>query len=215
MHREKRNVSRFAILAAAAGVTIWLALTLEPHGPEPVVSAAQSVTARHGVPADEPHSRFAALAERAGMGVLGIDLFGSRSWAPPPAAIPQTVAAAVPPPLPYRYAGMLAQGGEVQVLLARDDRVVPAIPGQILDGDYRVESVSAQEIVLLYLPLNARQTVPAGPAIGRNETVASGADLPRAFTPDASPAESPADDAAQFLQDRKNQPQPSAIGGGH
>lgn len=122
------------------------------------------------------------------MGESGFDLFGPRSWAP--TAKPQRAAAAVPPPLPYKYAGMIAQGGATQLFLARerDDRVYPAIPGETLDGGYRVESVSAEEIVLVYVPLNTRQSVPVSSEIGLDATTAPGAGGPRASAHVTGPA---------------------------
>lgn len=116
------------------------------------------------------------------------DLFGPRSWAPP-VAKPRAAAPTVPP-LPYRYAGMVVQGGVVQLLLARDDRLVPVVQGEHLDGGYRVESVSAEEIVLVYVPLNARQSVPVTSAIGLDDP-APAAGIPRASAPVANPPDAP------------------------
>ena len=116
------------------------------------------------------------------MGESDFDLFGPRTWTPNAKHQPAAAAAvAVPPPVPYKYAGMVVQSGATQQFLARDrdDRVYPAIPGETLDGGYRVESVSAEEIVLVYVPLNARQSVPVSSEIGL-ETTAPGARGPRA-----------------------------------
>lgn len=159
----KKQGTRVSIVAAAAAVTIWLAVTVEPTDPASAGILAQPENTKQG--ASAPRSRFAELPIRAGMDKSGTDLFEPRSWAPTAPAKAQVTAAALPP-LPFKFAGMVAQGGSEQLLLARDDRVFPVTQGEILDGGYRVESISDDEIVLLYLPLNARQSVPVSSAIG-------------------------------------------------
>ncbi len=172
--KKGTRVPIIAAIAAAAAVTIWLAVTVEPRDPASGEALSQPRNAQQGV--DVPRSRLAELPERAGMGESGPDLFGPRSWTPAaPAAKPQPAVAPALPPLPFRYAGMVAQGGSAQLLLARDNRVFPAIQGETLDGSYRVESVSAEEIILIYLPLNVRQSVPVNSAIGPGQTSAPGA----------------------------------------
>ena len=68
------------------------------------------------------------------------------------------------PPMPYRFAGTTVQQGELQFLLERDDRVIAVTSGMILDRDYRVDTTSAREIALVYLPSGLRQTVPISQA---------------------------------------------------
>jgi len=87
-------------------------------------------------------------------------LFGrpAPSHAPAGATAPAPAAAAgQPPPLPYRVAGKVVREGVTTVLLARGEAVLPVEAGDTLEDGYRVESIDAAGITLLYLPLGSRQ----------------------------------------------------------
>ena len=100
------------------------------------------------------------------------DPFGSRSFKPPPPKIavpaPGTVAAAVPPPppqappLPFIYMGQLSEDASTTVFLVSGDRNLVVKPGDVIDNTYKLESVSESAVVLTYLPLSQRQTLPIG-----------------------------------------------------
>ena len=97
------------------------------------------------------------------------DLFAPHSWyvAPPPPAPVAAEAPAAPtaPPLPYTYVGSYAPNGErATYFLARGDRVVDAHVGDKLDRSLLFEKVEGSQLVFNYLPLNIRQTLPAGVA---------------------------------------------------
>lgn len=135
-----------------------------------VVLAAVLALAVYGPQSDEPtrmspvvvQTRPAALAtakdalyvpERQALSAPRGELFAAPAVTRvlPPAAAP--AAAPVAPPLPYRFAGVVRQGGETQVLVAKGERVFPIKEGETLDGAYRVGSISAERIELVYLPL--------------------------------------------------------------
>jgi hypothetical protein len=90
--------------------------------------------------------------------------------APAPPAAP---VAPVAPPMPYRVAGSLVTEGVRQVLLAKGDEVFPIEPGDLLEGNYRVDSISDEAVTLVYLPLDARESLPllAGVAAPRTARV--------------------------------------------
>ena len=99
------------------------------------------------------------------------NLFASSAPPPPPparkgpaaeAAVP---AAPVAPPMPYRVAGRVQHEGPARVVLARDDRVYFVREGDLLDGGYRVESISAEGVTLLYTPLDMRERLAAAPSL--------------------------------------------------
>jgi hypothetical protein len=95
------------------------------------------------------------------------DLFAPHSWyvapPPPPPAAEEAPAAPTAPPLPYTYVGSYAPSGErATYFLARGDRVVDAHVGDKLDGSLLFEKVEGGQLVFNYLPLNIRQTLPAG-----------------------------------------------------
>jgi hypothetical protein len=117
-------------------------------------------------PAD---ARFAALPAREGLGKAVGEPFGSRSWAPrvsvpsQPAVLPPA-----PSPMPYRIAGQVLQDGHTYVVLVRGDRVVFNVrEGQTLEDGYRVESIRADGVTLVYLPLDVREHLAAAPTVLR------------------------------------------------
>ena len=102
-----------------------------------------------------------AWQARAPLGAPRGDLFAAPA-APPPAAAaaPRAPAEPVAPPLPYRVAGSIVREGVSNLLLARGDEVMPVEVGETLAGGYRVESIDATGITLLYLPLGVRERLP-------------------------------------------------------
>jgi hypothetical protein len=101
------------------------------------------------------------LPARAELGESRTGLFSSHSWQPrvpiPTAAV---LSAPTVPPMPYRYAGKVLQGGQFSVLLSNGDKVFPIKVGDTLDGAYRVEAIGESQITLIYLPLKHKETVP-------------------------------------------------------
>lgn len=75
---------------------------------------------------------------------------------PAPAPAPAPTA----PALPFRYLGRLIEGAQPpRVLLARGDEAIVARAGDTIAGDYRLDEVSANELVFVYLPLDQRQSM--------------------------------------------------------
>jgi len=96
------------------------------------------------------------------------DPFVAVSFVPPPPPPPPVVAAPPPPPppppkappLPFSFVGLLEKGGpKPAAFLARGDALLVVSAGDVIDNDYRIESLSNREIVVIYLPLNERQTL--------------------------------------------------------
>lgn len=101
------------------------------------------------------------------------DAFRSAAWTPPPAPPPPPAAAVAPPPpppptappVPFSFVGLLEQSStRPTAFLAKGEALVIAAVGDVIDGTYRVESLSGAGIVVTYLPLNQRQTL--GPSGG-------------------------------------------------
>lgn len=142
---------------------------------EPAASAAAQSAPRQA--RDEPAAaqkipeiQLDKLAKRMHPTANG-DPFQARSWepvanaqqrrvAPPPPPPPQA------PPLPFAYMGKLVDDGAVIVFLTKQDRNYIVRAGDTLDGTYGVESIEDERLVLNYLPLGIRQTLPfaASPA---------------------------------------------------
>jgi hypothetical protein len=96
------------------------------------------------------------------------DAFAVLSWLPPPPPVrvvppppPPPPPAPVAPPLPYTFVGLIEKGaGKPQAFIAKGDALLVVSSGDLLDGNtYRVDSLSAQQIVITYLPLNTPQTL--------------------------------------------------------
>jgi hypothetical protein len=68
--------------------------------------------------------------------------------------------------MPYRVAGRVVHDGIAHVVLAKDDRVITVRPGDTLEDGYRVQSIGAEGVSLVYLPLGVAQTLPAPVALG-------------------------------------------------
>ena len=183
--RKKRILG--LLVVAGAGV---VAASLLPERPQPD-SAQPAKTEARSVSSD---GRFAALPSRDAIGKPRGELFGFRSWAPSrpvvragPAAAP---AAPTPPPMPYRIAGQVVHDGTARVVLARDDRVLTVREGEMLDDNYRVESIRADGVTLVYLPLGVREqlTVTAAMKLDTPTVATAGAAPVPAGTPEQSSA---------------------------
>jgi hypothetical protein len=101
-----------------------------------------------------------AWPARAPLGKPRGDLFASPAPPSPVVAAPQAPAKPVAPPMPYRVAGSIVREGVARWLLERGGEVFPVAEGETLEGGYRVESIGADEITLLYLPLGVHQRLP-------------------------------------------------------
>ena len=98
------------------------------------------------------------------------DMFKSKSWyvPPPPPPKPKYVAPPPPPPptappLPYKFTGSFQEPGQkLVVYLSRGDKLYSVSAGDILEGTYKIESINAGQLVILYLPLNISQNLRIG-----------------------------------------------------
>jgi len=178
--RKKRILGLLVVAGAGvAAASLLLPERLQPDSAQPAKAEVRSASS---------DGRFAALPSRDAIGKPRGELFGFRSWAPSrpvvragPAAAP---AAPTPPPMPYRIAGQVVHDGTARVVLARDDRVLTVREGEMLDDNYRVESIKADGVTLVYLPLGVREQLPV--------TAALKLDTPAVATASAAPETSSA-----------------------
>lgn len=96
------------------------------------------------------------------------EAFANLSWLPPP---PQVVIAPPPrppkpppptaPSLPFTFVGLLEKGSaRPQAFLAKGDALLVVAAGDTIDNNtYRIETLSAQKIVITYLPMDIQQTL--------------------------------------------------------
>lgn len=90
-------------------------------------------------------------------------LFGSKSWyVPPPQPVsPVSVLPPPPsaPPLAFTFLGRMIDKGEVTIFLSRNGSHYTVKVNDVLDGNYRVDKITATNAVLTYIPLNIQQTL--------------------------------------------------------
>ena len=154
---RKKLLIALLITGAAALAASWLPVA-------PPVSISSDAPQARQVAGKDP----VVWQERAQLGEPRGNLFGvPAAPAAPVAAAPPAPAAPTPPPMPYRFAGRVVREGVTQLLLAKENDVLPVREGDTLEGGYRVESIGAEEVTLLYLPLGVRQRLSAsGGALG-------------------------------------------------
>lgn len=90
------------------------------------------------------------------------DLFASRSWYVPPPPPPPPVPRA--PPLPFKVVGRIVDKEEPVVFLSHQDRNIVARAGMWIDQTYFVERIEPTRMILVYAPLQERQTLTLGAA---------------------------------------------------
>ncbi|MCL2876154.1 MAG: hypothetical protein FWF12_07680 [Betaproteobacteria bacterium] len=94
-------------------------------------------------------------------------LFSAQSWDPPPPLVqeeePQVIAEVLPPqapPAPVQLLGRYEEGGKtVMFALLNGDGIVLR-PGENINAEWRVDSIEAGQVVLTYLPLEQKQSLP-------------------------------------------------------
>lgn len=145
-----------------------------------------STAAPRASDASPPRLAGTALRDAAGPGAdieVRADPFHAPAAPPPPPASlapPPPPAPPQAPPLPFAYLGRWTEDGGTTVFLMRGEHTVAVRGPGPLDASYRVEAIDEQQMVLTYLPLNQRQSLPlrrqggeavpaAAPAAGENE----------------------------------------------
>lgn len=151
------RLRRLLLFGALAGIVGFLLLDKPATAPGPAAAGSDSA-----VPPRPGSGESLQLPDRRALARSRGELFG----APPPPpplrrAAPAAVATPVPvaPPVPYRFAGRVLKGSEEEVLVSKGDLVFPVKVGDTLDGTYKVESIGAGRIELLYLPLGTRDRI--------------------------------------------------------
>ena len=172
MTGKQRRTVMFAVLAGVVAWSGWLALNepasdaesdllatadpATPATPAPLhVSGATSTT----VPAESQETPSRLALSRA-------NLFPEQTWyvAPPPPPPPAPYVPPPPqaPPLPFSYMGRWHDAGQTTYYLTRGSLPVSVRAGEVLDGVWRLESVSGTQLNFTYLPLNQMRSLRTG-----------------------------------------------------
>ena len=176
MSRRDRPRSR-AALGLALGATLaatWWAATLDT-APEPVATAQRGGAPRPAeaaAPVAPPPVAAASAASAAASGSARAPwpepaASALAAWMPPPPPPPPPAPVAAPmappppvaPPFPYQLIGRLDEGGKPVALLAGPSRTVAAREGEVLDGQWRVQSVQPSGVQLVWLPAQLPQSI--------------------------------------------------------
>jgi len=160
------RMRRLWIFAAGAAVAAlaWFA----PPGAEDISAPAKGAS-RSAVSPRETSAALVVLPERAPIGKQRGEIFGAKSWTPQVSAALAASAPPAPPAAPsnpYKVAGTLTQDGPKRVYLVKGDRVYEARQGDDLDDGYRVVSIAADHVVLLYVPLGKKEELPIASTLG-------------------------------------------------
>ncbi len=164
-----RPMRRLSLITVVGTAALALANAFAPRDAAPVVEV-------NDVPRPRPSSAPAAAAPAPALKRLlrarieiaaGTDPFIGASFVlppPPPVVAPPPPPPPPPkaPPLPFAFVGLLERGaGKPAAFISRGDALLVVSVGDVIENDYRVESLSPAAIVLTYLPLNERQLLSA------------------------------------------------------
>lgn len=158
----KQIPHRKALLAVASTV---LVATMVMGREKPAAEVIEATRAERRAPAENAADLDLSKLDRATVASASQDgdPFAARSFNPAPpvqqAAAPQAPARPAAPPLPFRYLGKLIEDGKTLVFLANGDESLAVQAGQKV-GDYRIDKLGEHELVVTYLPLKTRQTLP-------------------------------------------------------
>ena len=165
----RRRVLLGVLLCATVATTFWIGHEEPVH----VISdAAAPRTPLIPGSADGPAPEAVQLGrlKRRASQEPDVDAFNIRNWEAPPAPALPTVVAAVPlappaaPPLPFTYMGHLRESpdGHVTVYLLQGEQSHVVRQGDIINQTYRVDAVSAEQVVFTYLPMKLTQILSYG-----------------------------------------------------
>jgi hypothetical protein len=170
----KAGAVRLALLLAVSGVTASFVVGREPEPAKPAVAVASS-----------KHTPAPAAASRADLAALDVGVLSRPAETdiqdrlfyippPPPPPVPARVARAqapqveapppkpTAPPLPFTFLGRLTDKGTTTVFVAYNGKNLNLREGDTAAELYRVERVTATEVVFRYEPLAERQVLTMG-----------------------------------------------------
>lgn len=174
MNAGTRNRLLIAGLALLTGLLFWFApgdedisLPSEKTGRHAGVQPGAIAVPSQSATADGHASSGGALkSELRQKSETVPDVFRSISWyvppPPPPPPRPAPPPAPTAPPLPFVFLGQYADSGKQLFILQRGNRVLNVSIGEVIANTYRVDAFNGREVEFTYLPLDIKQSLPAG-----------------------------------------------------
>lgn len=169
---RQRQIALGGALVLTLALVLWMSRTPDeapsgtPGSGAPARSATPSASTPPALapPAGEPIAslKLGRGESPAGPGEIR-DLFGEQRWVKPPSSTDSGPPQA--PPLPFTYLGKLIDQGRVTLYLADAERNLVVHQGEVINGTYRVKSISPVAVTFIYIPMNQPQIL----AIGRDK----------------------------------------------
>ncbi|MHB1085937.1 MAG: hypothetical protein ACYCZA_13995 [Thiobacillus sp.] len=169
--KQRRSVL-FIALAGTAVWSAWLAFnepaqvaeTIQVEGAKPLARTTHAPSGNNvsspamiPIPPQETAPRLA---------LSRTNLFPEQPWYVPPPPPPPPPYVAPPPPqapaLPFSYMGRWQEAGQTTYYLTSGTTPVSVQSGQILDGDWRLETVANGMLNFTYLPLKQTRSLRTG-----------------------------------------------------
>lgn len=95
---------------------------------------------------------------------IGQNIFNIQTWSPPLSKAKDTVRPAPPPPMappiPYTYIGQIEEEGKVQFFVMQQNKLINLKIGQIISGQWRLDSETASHLNWTFMPMGLPQTLP-------------------------------------------------------
>ena len=171
----KKSALVWAALAMAAGLVVYGAPPLDSELVSPTVAAqkrsASLVAATDSATGTRNNQNLMVLKIRSRDSADDTSTsFAPQQWTLPVKAVaikPQAVASQPEPlpqapALPFRFLGRYIEDGQTIVFLLFNEQSLVAKVGDVLQQNYKVQSVTASAMTLVYLPLNQTQTLDIG-----------------------------------------------------
>lgn len=174
MRPTARNATLVTAIFAAAGCVLAASLVVGTEGEQSAIDlAARQGTAGENRPARQAAAKGPLIdldlsrLNRGPSVEIEEELFAIRvpKIPPPPIstqAVVQPPAKPVAPPLPFKYLGLMADGGQLIVFVARGDELLSLKQGDVVANQYRVDAATEASVTFVYLPLNERQVLAFG-----------------------------------------------------
>jgi hypothetical protein len=173
MNDTRRRAILFLVLAGVAGWSGWLAIN-DASTDNTDIELAKPVAQMRAHPVSTPATATATASAKnqatsPRLALARTNLFPEQTWyAPPPPPPPSRYVPPPPPPppqappLPFSYMGRWQEAGQTTYYLTRGPLPVGVRPNQVLDGVWRLETVTGGTLTFTYIPLNQTRSLRTG-----------------------------------------------------